>query len=103
MISGKGEARGFGQGAGRARGQGTESGELTNHPGYDVVVAGYGLAGECAPSLLARLGHRVCAFERWPTLYGLPRTVSTDGEGTRILDKTADREQALRSSSEIYS
>jgi 3-(3-hydroxy-phenyl)propionate hydroxylase len=76
---------------------------MTNHPEYDVVVAGYGLAGECATSLLARLGHRVCAFERWPTLYGLPRTVSTDGEGTRILDKTADLEQALRSSSEIYS
>jgi 3-(3-hydroxy-phenyl)propionate hydroxylase len=74
---------------------------MTNDPEYDIVVVGYGLAGECAASLLARLGHRVCVFERWPTLYGLPRTVSMDGEGSRIVDKAGDIDHALRSSSQI--
>jgi 3-(3-hydroxy-phenyl)propionate hydroxylase len=68
---------------------------------FDVVVAGYGLAGESLASLLGRLGHRVCVFERWPTLYGLPRTVSVDGEGARILAKAGDIDHALSASSNI--
>jgi 3-(3-hydroxy-phenyl)propionate hydroxylase len=68
---------------------------------FDVAVVGYGLAGECAASLLARLGHRVCVLERWPTLYGLPRTVSMDGEGSRIVAKAGDIGHALKSSSQI--
>jgi 3-(3-hydroxy-phenyl)propionate hydroxylase len=68
---------------------------------FDVIVAGYGLAGETATSLLARLGHRVVAFERYPDLYGLPRTVSFDGESQRIVDKAADHTAALRESTTI--
>jgi 3-(3-hydroxy-phenyl)propionate hydroxylase len=68
---------------------------------YDVIVAGYGLAGETATSLLARLGHRVVAFERYPALYGLPRTVSFDGESQRIVDKAADHVAAMRESTTI--
>jgi 3-(3-hydroxy-phenyl)propionate hydroxylase len=71
------------------------------NPDYDVVVAGYGLAGECAASLLARLGHKVAVFERWPTLYGLPRTVSFDGEGARIVSNAGDIGHALSGSSKI--
>jgi 3-(3-hydroxy-phenyl)propionate hydroxylase len=74
---------------------------MTPSPDFDVVVSGYGLAGECVASLLARLGHRVCVFERWPTLYGLPRTVSLDGEGARIVAKAGDIEHALTASSDI--
>jgi 3-(3-hydroxy-phenyl)propionate hydroxylase len=74
---------------------------MSGETDYDVVVVGYGLAGECAASLLARLGHRVCVFERWPTLYGLPRTVSFDGEGARIVDKAGDIAHALQDSSTI--
>ncbi|MEV4420736.1 bifunctional 3-(3-hydroxy-phenyl)propionate/3-hydroxycinnamic acid hydroxylase [Patulibacter sp. NPDC049589] len=76
-------------------------GTADNH--YDVVVVGYGLAGEAAASLLARLGHKVVVFERWPSLYGLPRTISTDGEGSRIIDKAGDVEHALEGSSKIRS
>jgi 3-(3-hydroxy-phenyl)propionate hydroxylase len=75
--------------------------EASNADHYDVIVVGYGLAGECAASLLARLGHRVAVFERWPTLYGLPRTVSFDGEGARIVDKAGDIDHATKGSSKI--
>ncbi len=68
---------------------------------FDVIVAGYGLAGETAASLVARLGHRVCAFERYPDLYGLPRTVSFDGESQRIVDKAADHREATRESTTV--
>src|ERR1700741_1029115 len=68
---------------------------------YDVIVAGYGLAGETATALLARLGHGVVAFERYPALYGLPRTVSFDGESQRIVEKAADHVAAMRESTTI--
>lgn len=74
---------------------------LSTETDFDVIVAGYGLAGETAASLLARLGHRVCAFERYPELYGLPRTVSFDGESQRIVDKAADHAEATRESTTV--
>ena len=46
---------------------------------YDAAIAGYGPTGLAAASLLARRGHKVCVFERWPTLYGLPRMATIDG------------------------
>jgi 3-(3-hydroxy-phenyl)propionate hydroxylase len=48
--------------------------------------------------LLARRGHRVCVFERWPSLYGLPRMATIDGESARILQAASDIEAALRHS-----
>jgi 3-(3-hydroxy-phenyl)propionate hydroxylase len=65
---------------------------------YDVVISGYGPTGLAAASLLARRGHRVCVFERWPSLYGLPRMATIDGESARIIQAAADIDQALRNS-----
>jgi 3-(3-hydroxy-phenyl)propionate hydroxylase len=66
---------------------------------FDVVVSGYGPAGQAAASLLARLGHRVGVFERFPTLYGLPRLCTIDGESARIVQASGDVEHAFRESS----
>jgi 2-polyprenyl-6-methoxyphenol hydroxylase-like FAD-dependent oxidoreductase len=40
---------------------------------YDVLIAGYGPTGMLAAALLGRTGHRVGVFERYKTLYNLPR------------------------------
>lgn len=68
---------------------------------YDVVVSGYGPTGQSAASLLARLGYSVAVFERWPTMYGLPRLCSLDGEACRIVQAAGDVDQALADSSEV--
>lgn len=65
---------------------------------FDVVISGYGPTGQAAAALLGRLGHRVCVFERWPSLYGLPRLCTLDGETARILQAAADIDYALRDS-----
>ena len=68
---------------------------------YDVVISGYGPTGQAAASLLARLGHSVCVFERWPSLYGLPRLCSIDGESCRIVQAAGDVDHALHDSSDV--
>jgi 2-polyprenyl-6-methoxyphenol hydroxylase-like FAD-dependent oxidoreductase len=40
---------------------------------YDVLIAGYGPTGMLAATLLGRAGHRVGVFERYKSLYNLPR------------------------------
>jgi 3-(3-hydroxy-phenyl)propionate hydroxylase len=65
---------------------------------FDVIVAGYGPTGMAATSLLAQSGHAVCAFERWPTLYGQPRMATIDGETARIIQAASDIESALANS-----
>lgn len=40
---------------------------------YDVLIVGYGPTGMLAAALLGRAGHRVGVFERYKTLYNLPR------------------------------
>ena len=40
----------------------------------------------------------MCVFERWPSLYGLPRMATIDGESARILQAASDIEAALRHS-----
>jgi 2-polyprenyl-6-methoxyphenol hydroxylase-like FAD-dependent oxidoreductase len=40
---------------------------------YDVLIVGYGPTGMLAAILLGRAGHRVAVFERYKTLYNLPR------------------------------
>jgi 3-(3-hydroxy-phenyl)propionate hydroxylase len=68
---------------------------------YDIVISGYGPTGQAAASLLARLGHTVCAFERWPSMYGLPRLCSIDGESCRIVQAGGDIDAALAESSDV--
>jgi 3-(3-hydroxy-phenyl)propionate hydroxylase len=65
---------------------------------FDVAISGYGLTGQALACLLARRGHRVCVVERWPTLYGQPRTATIDGESARILQAACDIDEALRNS-----
>lgn len=65
---------------------------------FDVVISGYGPTGQAAASLLSRLGHSVCVFERWPTLYGLPRLCTLDGEAARIVQAAGDIDVALQNS-----
>jgi 3-(3-hydroxy-phenyl)propionate hydroxylase len=70
-----------------------------NETPYDVAVVGYGPTGLAITSLLARMGHRVVALERYPTLYGLPRLVNLDAEATRIVQASGDIDVALAESS----
>jgi 3-(3-hydroxy-phenyl)propionate hydroxylase len=65
---------------------------------YDVVISGYGPTGLAAASLIARRGHRVCVFERWPSLYGQPRMATIDGESARIIQAAGDIAAAMRNS-----
>src|ERR1700682_6340559 len=74
---------------------------MTEQSEFDVIVGGYGPTGLTASSLLARLGHRVAVFERWPELYGLPRLVNLDAEAARIVQAAGDIEVALRESTEF--
>ncbi|HEY4095510.1 MAG TPA: bifunctional 3-(3-hydroxy-phenyl)propionate/3-hydroxycinnamic acid hydroxylase [Baekduia sp.] len=66
---------------------------------FDVVVAGYGPTGQATASLLARQGHKVCVFEKFPTLYGQPRLCTVDGETARIIQASGDVDRAFRVSS----
>jgi 3-(3-hydroxy-phenyl)propionate hydroxylase len=66
---------------------------------FDVVISGYGPTGQAAASILARLGHRVCVFEKFPTLYGQPRLCTVDGETARIIQTAGDVDRAFRVSS----
>lgn len=65
---------------------------------FDVVISGYGPTGQALASLLAANGHKVVVFERWPSLYGLPRLCTIDGEAARIIQAAGDIDAALRDS-----
>ena len=65
---------------------------------YDIVISGYGPTGLAAAALLTRLGHRVCVFERWPSLYGQPRIATIDAESARIIQAACDVDAAFRNS-----
>lgn len=64
----------------------------------DVLVVGYGPAGEVLAGAIARAGHRVAAVDRWPTPYGLPRLVGFDGEAVRIVQSVGNVDDALQDS-----
>jgi 3-(3-hydroxy-phenyl)propionate hydroxylase len=69
-----------------------------NKHDYDVIIVGYGPTGLSAASLLSRMGHKVAVFERWPSLYGLPRLIGFDAESARMLQAAGDVNVALRES-----
>jgi len=64
----------------------------------DVLVVGYGPAGEVLAGAIARAGHRVAVVDRWPAPYGLPRLVGFDSEAVRIVSSVADVDEALQDS-----
>ncbi|RDV00624.1 bifunctional 3-(3-hydroxy-phenyl)propionate/3-hydroxycinnamic acid hydroxylase [Trinickia dinghuensis] len=51
---------------------------------FDVVVIGYGPVGQSLSILLGERGYDVAVFERWPSLYPLPRAVFHDHEIRRV-------------------
>lgn len=57
----------------------------------DVLIVGLGPVGSALGLQLAKAASKpkVLAIERFPDPYPLPRAVSLDGEGTRIVDFTA--------------
>ncbi|MFE3202351.1 bifunctional 3-(3-hydroxy-phenyl)propionate/3-hydroxycinnamic acid hydroxylase [Embleya sp. NPDC059237] len=63
---------------------------------YDVAIVGYGPSGLVLASALGKAGHKVVVFERWPSLYGLPRLTHIDGETARVIASVGDVEHALR-------
>jgi 2-polyprenyl-6-methoxyphenol hydroxylase-like FAD-dependent oxidoreductase len=52
---------------------------------FDVVIVGFGPVGQLLAGLLGAQGVRVGVFERWSTVYSLPRACVVDHEVMRIL------------------
>ena len=52
---------------------------------YDVIQVGYGPVSKAMAIMLSRLGHRVAIFEKFATIYALPRAVCIDHEIYRVL------------------
>lgn len=63
--------------------------ERRTAPDYDVAIIGYGPVGQALAAMLGQAGYRVGVFERWPTLYPLPRACVVDDEAMRILQSVA--------------
>ena len=71
---------------------------------YDVAIVGYGPVGELLAILLGQRGWRVCALERWPSAYPLPRAVHFDHEIGRVLQSAgvADAVAASTEPASLY-
>lgn len=57
---------------------------MTDTQILDVAIVGYGPVGQSLSILLGSRGYRVAAFDRWPSLYPLPRAVFHDHEIRRV-------------------
>jgi 2-polyprenyl-6-methoxyphenol hydroxylase-like FAD-dependent oxidoreductase len=68
---------------------------------FDVVQIGYGPVGQAFAALAGKSGCKIGVYERYPTLYGLPRAGHIDHEIMRILQSigcaTTVERDALRS------
>lgn len=60
---------------------------------YDVAVVGYGPVGQLLAILLGQQGYRVAVFERWNTVYPLPRALHYDHEIARVLQAAGVAEE----------
>jgi 3-(3-hydroxy-phenyl)propionate hydroxylase len=54
-------------------------------PEFDVAVIGFGPVGASLANLLGQSGLKTAVLEREPSVYHLPRAVSLDGEGMRLI------------------
>jgi glycine/D-amino acid oxidase-like deaminating enzyme len=59
----------------------------------DVAIVGYGPTGQTLAALLGQAGWRVGVYERWPSLYTLPRACVIDHEAMRILQSVGVAER----------
>lgn len=51
----------------------------------DIAIVGYGPTGQVLAILLAQRGWNVTVLEKWPQPYPMPRAVSIDSYGARVL------------------
>jgi 2-polyprenyl-6-methoxyphenol hydroxylase-like FAD-dependent oxidoreductase len=61
-----------------------DAAERATKTDYDVAIVGYGPVGQSLAGLLGMAGHRVGVFERFGSLYALPRAAHFDHEVMRI-------------------
>lgn len=63
---------------------------------FDVIQVGFGPVGQTNAALIGQRGHSVGVFERWPTVYPLPRAGHIDHEIMRIFQGIGAAEHVER-------